>query len=463
MIFIHVVASDAEANLVQARESGKEESTTTIGTSAAGDPVVTDPRLEVELVYEGLEYPTNMAFLASNDILVLEKNKGTVQRIIDGQILEQPVLDVAVANENERGLLGLAISKNTDNRTFVYTYFTESGNGSDGSDHCPEIVTCNLANDSNGNRLYKYQLIGGKLLHPKLLLDMPSKPGSDHIGGAISIRPYNNSINDSTTNSSVNTNYENAENGSIYLITGDNSLLWSETANIMQGINADGRGGILRVNQNGSALKGGEILGSTFPLNLYYAYGIRNGFGIDFDPVTGNLWDTENGPNFGDEINLVRPGFNSGWLRMQGMSSENSKSEIESLNSFEGKGKYSDPEFAWDLPVGLTSIRFFDSDKFGELYENDLFVADIHKGNIYHFDLDEQRTGLELKGALADKVANTTEEGAELVFAQGFNGITDLEVGPDGYLYILAFHEKTKADRQHYYGQGGVYRIVPAY
>ena len=40
---------------------------------------------------------------------------------------------------------------------------------------------------------------------------------------------------------------------------------------------------------------------------------------MDFDPVTGKLWDTENGPSFGDEINLVEPGFNSGWLRIQGM------------------------------------------------------------------------------------------------------------------------------------------------
>ena len=59
-------------------------------------------------------------------------------------------------------------------------------------------------------------------------------------------------------------------------------------------------------------LLGKGILGNTYPLNLYYAYGIRNSFGMDFDPVTGKLWDTENGPDYGDEINLVEPGFNSG-------------------------------------------------------------------------------------------------------------------------------------------------------
>lgn len=470
IIVFLALASNSGANVVQASESElvKEVTTTTTATTttrAADGPLVFDANLTVELVYEGLEYPTNMEFLASNDILVLEKNKGTVQRIIDGQMLDQPILDIAVANENERGLVGLDISKNANNHTFVYLYFTESGNKTDGSDHCPEIVKCILANDSNGNKLYQYQLKDNRLLHPKLLLDLPSNPGSDHIGGAILIGPGNNSsINDLTTRRNVNTsNNDIAQNDTLYIATGDNSFPWSQTANIIHGINAEGRGGILRINQNGSPINGGAILGNTFPLNLYYAYGIRNSFGIDFDPITGNLWDTENGPNFGDEINLVRQGFNSGWLKVQGISSPASASQIEGLKSFGGRGEYSDPELTWSLPVGLTSIRFFDSGKFGELYRNDMFVADIHNGNIYHLELDERRLGLKLSGALADKVVNTTGEGAELVFARGFNGIVDLEVGPDGYLYILAYHEHTKADRQHYYGQGRIYRIVPTY
>ena len=77
-----------------------------------------------------------------------------------------------------------------------------------------------------------------------------------------------------------------------------------------------GRAGILRVTQDGRPV-GHGILGPDDPLNKYYAYGIRNSFGIDFDPLTGNLWDTENGPDYGDEINLVRPGFNSGWKVVQ--------------------------------------------------------------------------------------------------------------------------------------------------
>ena len=67
--------------------------------------------------------------------------------------------------------------------------------------------------------------------------------------------------------------------------------------NIKNGAFPDGRAGILRLTQDGKAVESG-ILGKKYPLNLYYGYGIRNGYGLDFDPVSGKLWDTENGPDF---------------------------------------------------------------------------------------------------------------------------------------------------------------------
>jgi glucose/arabinose dehydrogenase len=133
----------------------------------------------------------------------------------------------------------------------------------------------------------------------------------------------------------------------------------------------------------------------------------------------------------------------------------------DSLLDIDGKGRYSTPEFIWNVPVGVTALKFLDSDKLGTKYENDLFVANIHKGNIYHFDWNKERTGLILEGSLADKVANYNED-SPLVFASGFNGITDMEVGPDGYLYVLSFHDVTRGDRHHYYGTGGIYRIIPS-
>src|SRR5215212_10122627 len=76
---------------------------------------IDDPNLKYEIVVSGLKSPTTMAFLGPNDILVNEKLNGTVQRIIDGKIQPQPILDVSVANKNERGMLGIAVAKPSTN------------------------------------------------------------------------------------------------------------------------------------------------------------------------------------------------------------------------------------------------------------------------------------------------------------------------------------------------------------
>ena len=121
---------------------------------------------------------------------------------------------------------------------------------------------------------------------------------------------------------------------------------------------------------------------------------------------------------------------------------------------FNGKGKYSPPEFTWFDDVGPTAIRFFNSDKLGKQYQNDMFVGDIINGNIYHFDLNKQRTELLFppNSPFSDKVLNSNETrfNDEIIFGKGFGGITDIEVGPDGYLYILTFNKE----------QGTIYRII---
>ena len=401
------------------------------------EPVINDPTLKLEVVSEGLQLPTQMAFLGQGDILVLEKDSGIVKRIVNGTVLGEPVLDVNVATAFERGLLGIAVAKN-DNKTtqgnhrIVYLYYTESQH--DGNDKCFDSTKCNEQNQPLGNRLYKYELVDNKLVNPKLLLDLPASPGSSHNGGSISIGPDNN----------------------IYLTIGEVSYRDGQISNNDNGPPPDGRGGILRVTQQGKPIETSDgnnedtkvdgILGTKDPLNKYYAYGIRNSFGIDFDSVTGKLWDTENGPGFGDEINLVEPGFNSGWAKVQGIwERENyfggpvAPNEPDDLVDFDGRGKYSLPEFTWNQTVGVTSIKFLDSDKLGKDYQNDLFVGDVSRGNLYHFDLNEERNQLLLDGLLHDRVANNQDELQKVILAHGFNGITDIEVGPDGYLYVVSF------------------------
>jgi glucose/arabinose dehydrogenase len=414
-----------------------------VSQSSVDRPTINDPRLKVDTIFRGLNFPTSMAFLACNDILVLEKNNGTVQRIVNGKILAEPVLNVSVANKGERGMLGIATAKNsTRNQTYIFVYYTQSGGGRTGDDATRGIQPL-------GNRLYRYELIDNKLLNPKLFLSLPISPKTpNHNGGKMIIGPDQN----------------------VYLIVGDADKFYNQyfdhlplatkAQNIYNSKDPDGPGGILRLTQDGKPLLKQPIFATNqYPLNLYYAYGIRNSFGLAFDPIIGTLWDTENGPDYGDEINLVQPGFNSGWGKVQGMWYNNGSREglaiqnVSDLNNIlvnlEGKGKYRIPEFIWNETVAPTGLVFLNSTKLGKQYENDMFVGDFKNGNLYHFKLNPGRKGLSLHGMLADKVASSPKELQDQIFGKGFGGITDIKMGPDGYLYVLSYH----------LGSGTIYRI----
>lgn len=374
-----------------------------------------DPSLKVELFFkDGIKGPaTSMAFLGPDDILLLEKNTGKVQRILNGSLQQEPLLQVKVGTEVELGMLGIAISKNQQDKTFVFLYYTEASNSG--------IVI--------GNRLYRYELVDNKLVNPLLLLNLPATSTivaheNNHNGGKVVIGPDNN----------------------VYLVVGDVGGRMGNIQNILRGNSPDGTSGILRVTQEGKSVHEGP-LGNSVPDILYYAYGIRNSFGFDFDPVTGNLWDSENGGIDKDEINYVYPGFNSGWRKAMGMALSRFDPN-EDLFYFDGKGKYSDPEFVWKETVAPTALKFLNSSKLGSEYENTIFVGDVKTGNLYNFELDSTRQQLQLSPPLADKVADTPQEIQGIIFGKGFGVITDIQVGPDGYLYILGI-------------DGTIYKIVP--
>jgi glucose/arabinose dehydrogenase len=419
-----------------------------LATQITEQPVIHDDKLTVQVVFEGLKFPSSMAFLGPDDILVLEKNEGTVKRIVNGKMLPEPLLDVNVSTEFERGMLGIAVAENplTNTSKYVFLYFTEA-ESRDAEDTLDGKAPL-------GNRVYRFELVEDKLVNPKLLIDLPSKERKYHNGGDIEIGPDNNLYIavGSVAGDKIDINSPSFDNGKIL--------------NIKNGPDADGRGGILRITQDGKSVTEKGIIGDEYPLNLYYAYGIRNSFGMDFDPVTGNLWDTENGPAHGDEVNLVEPGFNSGWKIIPGGLSSNEVDIEKDLVDFSGRGKYSDPEFTWDYTVAPTDMIFLNSDKYGTLYVNDIFLGDYNNGYIYHFDLDEKRTGLSVDAIEAKSLEelhdagivfgegfrgiSTKGVGADTIFNQGFGGITDLEVGPDGYLYVVSI------------GKGTIYKIVPS-
>jgi len=106
---------------------------------------------------------------------------------------------------------------------------------------------------------------------------------------------------------------------------------------------------------------------------------------------------------------MVQPGFNSGWLEVQGMAPSAFNPDQE-LVTFDGKGKYHDPQFVWNRTVGPTALKFLNSDKLAKLYENTIFVGDVNTGNLYNFRLNADRTGFVLNGVLSDRIANTRDD-----------------------------------------------------
>src|SRR5215216_4718999 len=384
---------------------------------------INDPNLKAELITEGLSFPTSMAFVDDNNILVLEKD-GAVRLISNGAMQDAPVLQVPVDSKNERGLLGIAISGSENNVTSssptsdqpatVFLYFTEQGE------------------EELRNRVYKYQWNGQSLVNPTLILDLPAGPGTNHQGGKMVLGP----------------------DGYLYVVIVELQRE-GQLQNIENGPPPDDSGVIFRINpEDGSAAPDNPLQDDA--TNRYFAYGVRNSFGLAFDPATGVLWDTENGEDSYDEINIVDPGFNSGWKAIMGPISRAGVSE-ESLVQLPGS-KYYDPVFSWIESLGLTDIEFLNSDNLGQKYANNIFVGDITQGNLYFFEVNQGRNGLQLdtqsQSGLSDLVADTDEESSSVTLGTGFVGITDIETGPDGLLYVLTHDRET--------GEGNLYKISSA-
>ena len=375
---------------------------------------LSDGGLVITPIVAGLSAPTQMAFLGANDILVLQKNDGRVRRVINGVLQPGEVLDLAVDSDSERGLLGIALHPSFSSNGFVYLYYTQSSSSVD---------TAGLAQD---NRVVRYTWDGSKLINPTPIIILPVTTGPNHNGGIIAFGP----------------------DGKLYIVIGDLNRN-GQLQNFPAGPAPDGTSVILRLNDDGSVPNDNPFFAQGGNLAKYYAYGIRNSFGMAFDPLTGKLWDTENGPNTYDEINQVSPGFNSGWEQIMGPDALDPQG-VGDLFVVPGS-HYADPKFSWFDTVGPTAIVFLNSLQLGPQYENDVFVGDINNGRIYRFKLNAARDGFALGSVLADLVADNDGETGAVIFGASFinanGGISDLKVGPDGRLYVLSF------------GQGQIYAI----
>jgi len=373
---------------------------------------VLDPLLRVTTYACCAQSPTSFAFLPVGfggqvEVLILEKYTGRVQYFRDG-ILQGTALDLAVSSYGERGLLGIALHPNFGSNRYVYLEYTTS----------PTDVDVFTPEEVLDNRVVRYTWDGGALVSPQIILTLPARPAPFHQGGVIDFGP----------------------DGMLYAIIGDVGR-FGQLQNMVSGAPPDTTSVVIRVGDNGTPPADNPFHAMGGAMELVYGYGIRNSFGIEFDPVSGVLWQTENGPSFYDEVNRFLPGFNSGWSQLMGPVV---RYPAGTSNLWVAPGShYSDPQFSWVTTHAPTAIHFLRSDSLGSHNRNDAFVGSFNDRAIYHFELDAARANLVMPDpSVADRVADTPAERDLFRWAFGFGGgIVDLDTGPDGAMYALSFED----------------------
>jgi glucose/arabinose dehydrogenase/plastocyanin len=425
-------------------------------------PIIFD-NFKFEKFISGLSTPISITFL-DDTLLILQKNDGKILSFKDGEL--NTVLDLEVSNYGEQGLLGIT---NVDST--VYIFLTEAFH--DGG----------LA---IGNKIYKFEWNGEFLTDKKLLKELPADEvtynggamvsdnsgtvfavtGEDYKAGVLqnylpedSFRHFSqgtrsdedikrglkDTIKDSISCINVSFKYYTTNPSGWGSTETQENKFESNPLNIIQNIGECVERFFFNEFSFGHWKDTGVIL-QIDPPGSYAAIGIRNSFGLAVDPITGYLWDTENGADKFDEINLINKKFNSGWAKIQGPSDV----VINPPPGYE-EYLYDDPKFSWELPIGITALDFADSSMF-QKYENWLFVADSNNGNIYKFQLNENRTDFVFESKfLQDKVVNLlqnedfieNESMEEILFASNFGLISDIEFGPDGSLYVVSLLDGT--------------------
>jgi glucose/arabinose dehydrogenase len=338
-------------------------------------PAMAAPRITARLVVGGLNQPTGFTFGPGDRIWYVEKPTGEVRVRDLWTGSDRLFFRVSgVDAEGERGTLGIALHPEFPAKPFVYVYATRS-------------VSAGLR-----NQILRITDRNGTGVNPKVLVSVPASSSPYHNGGRILFGP----------------------DGMLYAIVGD-----AHDSTNAQDTSGNLRGKILRVTPSG-----GVPSSNPFPHSRIFAYGIRNSFGFAFDPETGRLWETENGPECNDELNLIAKGRNYGW----GPHETCSGSSPRNTNQ-DGPSPVL-PQLWYTPTIAPTGIAFCGRCGLGAKSRGALFFGAYNTGDVRRVLLDAARTGV---------------SGQAIVYHHP-SGILSMEVGPDRSLYFSDV--------------GGIYRLV---
>ena len=314
----------------------------------------------------GLNDPAAFTFTPKGVIVYAERATGEIRYLNPTTDHDRLLTTIPGVNgSGERGALGVALHPRWPQKKLVYVYVTRS------------------TADGLRNQIVRLNDTSGPGTPMKVLLSVPASVDPYHNGGRILFGP----------------------DRKLYAIVGD-----GHDASNAQDRSNNLRGKILRLDPDGT------IPADNPGGHKWWAYGIRNSFGLAFDPQTGRLWETENGPECNDELNLIVRAGNYAW----GPNETCSGTAPDDTNQ-DGMNRRL-PESWWAATIGITGAAFCDGCGLGMSAEGDLFVgACCDGGIIQQLELNAGRDG----------ILGRTDVGT----ASGAS-IYSMEVGPNGSIYF---------------------------
>ncbi len=351
------------------------------------DAPAVDTGYKATEVAKGLDHPWSMAFLPDGAILVTER-AGRLRLIKNGQLQPQPIAGVPpVHTGSQAGLFDVVLHpKFAENSILYLTY----AHGTDGA---------------NATRVARARFDGTALQDLKVIFEAkPSKDTNNHYGARMAF----------------------LADGTFALTIGD-GFEYREKA---QDVNSD-LGKIVRLNDDGSVPKDNPFVGAIGVTNFdVYTLGHRNEQGLAFDPVTNRLYETEHGPQGGDELNIIDAGRNYGWpVITYGMDYTGAY-----VSPFTERHGMMQPVAVWTPSMAPSGLAIYRGDKFPQ-WNGDAFVGALAHKHLRRVDLDDQGHAL----------------GEQRLLTKLDKRIRDVRVSPDGYLYV------TTDD-----ASGSVFKIEPA-
>jgi glucose/arabinose dehydrogenase len=343
------------------------------GRALAGEGIVADP------IVSGLAGPAGFTFLKDGRIVYLERATGEIHIYSPASQTDRRFFTIPGVNgDGERGALGVAVRPTWPNPRTLYVYVTRSSGG------------------GLKNQIVKVTRSAGQV-SMRVVMSAPASSSPYHNGGRILFGP----------------------DGMLYAIVGD-----GHDSTNSQDLSGNLRGKILRMTPSGGVPSDNPIAGSRV-----FAYGIRNSYGFTFDPTTDRLWESENGPECNDELNLIVAGGNFGWGPQ-----ENCQGQSPGDTNGSGPSPRYGPKLWFESTIGITGAAFCHGCGLTSAVEGDLFFGCVNDGVLRRISLN---------GARDDVTGDPIT-----VLNSSNDAIYSMETAPDGAIYFSDYR--------------GIYRLAPA-